>query len=141
MRKVLLIVMVAALTVGMMAPAGATKKKTKKGSFSAQALPYPDPGFKCLNGVEGVNKHSEPIRAGFSGILEAKMLNFEGDWDLFITDAEGKELAASVSTQWTGSPPEEEAGALVSKGQELLLVACNFLGGPSADVEWTLTAK
>lgn len=141
MRKAIVLVMVASLAVATTGAADAARKrKTTRGSFSAQGIPFPELTSGCLGGIEGVNKHSEPLKIPFTGTLEATMLNFDGDWDFFLTDAEGRVYAESTQSQLTGDLPEETVAIPVYKGQKILLVPCNWMGGLTTDVEWTLRA-
>lgn len=137
-RKSLVLLLALGVLFGAMTPATAGKKKS--GSFSAEALPFPG-ADGCLGGVEGVHKHSEPLKAPLTGVLTVTMENFQGDWDLFLTDAEGSELMSSTTSQLTGDPAVEEIVLSVKKGMSLLMVPCNWAGGPSADVKWELVGK
>lgn len=139
-RKVIVGVCVLGLIAGLTtAPASAGKKK-KKGNFSAEnPVPFPGPDG-CLDSQEGANKTTEEVKAPFTGILTVEMLNFEGDWDLFVTDKDGNELVSSTTSQLTGDPPTEEVTVALKKGFVFQMVACNWLGGPSAEVEWQLVA-
>lgn len=132
----------AALAVGLLlafaAPATAGKKKG--GSFAAENLPFPGPNG-CLEGVEGLHKTTQEVKTPFAGVFTLTMESFEGDWDLFLTDAEGNEIASSTTSQLTGDPPTEEVVVSVTKGMSLAMVACNWAGGPSAEVKWSLVAK
>jgi hypothetical protein len=126
--------------LGALAATPALAGKKKKGSFTAEN-PVPHPaGDGCNEGTEGVSKTSEAIKAPFNGLLTATMENFQGDWDLFVTDADGGALVSSVESQLTGAAATEEVSILLKKGYEFAIVPCNWVGGPSADVAWTFTA-
>ena len=139
MRKslVLLTVLVLALTA-IAAPALAGKKK--KGSFSAQGIPYPEATEGCNGSMEGVNKVSEPLKAPFNGVLTVTMVDFVGDWDLFVNTADGNELGSATASQLTGDPPTEEVVLALRKGTQVLMAPCNWAGGPSATVNWEFVA-
>lgn len=142
MRKALVLVMVAALAVSSTgASDAARKRRTKRGSFSAHGVPFPELTSGCLGGIEGLNKHSQPLKIPFTGTIKATMLRFDGDWDLFITDREGRVYSASTESQLTGAAPEEKVSLPVVEGQQVMLVPCNWLGGLTAEVEWTLTGS
>ena len=137
-RFIALFLVVACL--GVVAAAGpATAGKSKKGSFEAQNMPFPHPDG-CAAGEEGVHKTSSPLKAPFAGALTVTMEGFEGDWDLFVTDADGGILGEATSSQLTGDAPVEEIILGVKAKQEIVMVACNWLGGPGATVNWELKA-
>jgi hypothetical protein len=68
------------------------------------------------------------------------MENFQGDWDLFVTDADGNPLVASTESQLQGAAPTEEVVIPLKKRYAFAIAACNWVGGPSADVAWTFAA-
>ena len=138
LRKSLAIMLALGLLFGAMAPAQAGKKKS--GAFSAEGYPYPHPDG-CLESTEGLNKTTQPLTTPLAGVMTVTMDGFDGDWDLFVTDAGGGEIISATSSQLTGDPPTEEVIFSVSKGLKLQIVACNYLGGPGAEVKWTVAGK
>lgn len=140
MRKSVTVLLVLALLAALgAAPATAGKAKKKKGSFTVEALPYPGPSG-CLESQEGVNKHSEPFKTPWNGVMTLSIANFQGDWDLFLTDSSGTELMSDTSSQLTGDPPTEEITIALPKGMEVLMVPCNWAGDLSADASWEFVA-
>jgi hypothetical protein len=140
MRKALAALLISALVLALgTAPATAKKKRTKKGSVTVQALPFPVTNSAmeggCLNGAEGVHKHSEPFKAPGSGLLTVDLVTFDGDWDLHVTDASGTVLGSSTAGQPVVPPGEQVVVALAAR-QEIAMVACNWVGGPSATLNW-----
>lgn len=141
MRKSIAMLLVLALLVALGAAPATAGKKKKKGSFTAEN-PVPHPGADgCLEAPEDLSKTSEALKVPFNGIITVTMTDFQGDWDLFLTDADGGEIVSSVGSQLTGTPPEEEVSVYISKGMAVQMVACNWVGGPSAAVAWTLVAS
>lgn len=149
MRKTLVIVLVVGLVAAMVAaPAHAQKKKKKKQhkveeSFEAQGLPFPNLSSltgteqrSCLAGIEGVHKTSHAFTTPGRGEMTAHMSGFTGDWDLFVTDADGKELNGSVGDQTAGEPAEEEVWVALKAKEDVFVVACNWLGAPTAEVHF-----
>lgn len=145
-RKTITIILVVGLVGAMMtAPAHANKKKKKKQhkieeSFEAEAVPFPNLSSatgteqrSCLAGIEGVHKVSHEFTTPARGKMTAHMSGFTGDWDLFVTDAEGKELAGSVEDQTAGAPNEEEVSLPLAGKSDFFVVACNWLGAPQAE--------
>ena len=139
MRKTITVLLVLTLVaVVAVAPAAAGKKK-KKGSFSASG-PVPAIDLCPNDAQEGISKTTESLKIPFPGILTVTMTGFEGDWDLYVTDSEGGEIAAGTESQLTGAPPSEEVKVFLPKGYEVQMVACNWLGGLSAEVAWSLAS-
>ena len=68
------------------------------------------------------------------------MKNFEGDWDLYVIRADGKELASSYENQLAGASALETVVLKVKEGADLAMYGCNYVGGPSALVTWELKA-
>ena len=144
MRKAIAGLLALGLIAGFTLPAFAGKTKTKKGSFTAVAVPYPVTGDVseggCLGGIEGVNKKSVAFKPPANGVLSAKLILFELDWDFFITDAAGNPLATSDSFNPTDGPGEA-VSASVAKGKTVYIVACNWAGGPTARADWVFKGK
>jgi hypothetical protein len=118
--------------------------KSKKGSFSAtNMIPFPGPnGCNGADGaMEGVNYVAEPFKAPSNGLLTVTMIDFQGDWDLFVNDADGAMMLSSTESQLTGSPATEEIAIALAKGAQVLMTPCNWVGGPSATVNWVFTAS
>lgn len=136
-RKPVVILTVLTLAMAsLMGPAAAAKKKS--GSFAAEGLPFPGPdGCNGADGgTEGVNLVNEPFKAPFTGVLTVTMVEFDGDWDLFLNDADGNMMLSSDESQLTGAPPTEEIVFPLKKGTKVLMTPCNYLGGASATVNW-----
>ena len=112
--------------------------KTKKGTFTAEGIPFPEQTEGC-NNAPVPSQTLVPFKAPSNGILEVTMIEFDGDWDLFVNDSEGSELGSSIASQLTGDPVEEQVVVGVGKGDEVLMGPCNSLGGPSATVNWVFT--
>ncbi|MDQ3962668.1 MAG: hypothetical protein M3277_01950 [Actinomycetota bacterium] len=131
--------LLALVLLATLGAAPATAGKKKKGSFSAQ---NPVPALEACpqEAQEGLTKTSEPLKVPFNGVLTVKMTDFLGDWDLYVTDSDGDEIVSSVESQLTGSAPVEEVTIFLPKGMSVQMVACNYAGGPSAEVAWVLSA-
>lgn len=140
MRKLVAIIAVIGLVGALAAaPAGAgkKKKKTKKvhETFEAQALPFVNLAAtgterrSCFAGVEDVHWVAQDFKSPGKGSLRAYMEGFTGDWDLAIELADGL-LIYSLGDQIAQSPPEEEVVVPLTKGDEIRILACNYLGEP-----------
>lgn len=140
----------ASLTVvvaaGALSPAvAAPKPKPVTKSYVATAFP-PDPSHIALtegicNTTNPTSQHNEPFTVPFPGTLKIDMTGFQGDWDLAVY-AGGSVLASSA--QGLTDPinrPESITVKLKKTGQKLQIRACNFAGGPTANVKYVHTAS
>lgn len=141
MRKALSIL----LTLGVLVAATAAPAlaKKKEGHFVATGLPFPmtgtvNEGRGCLDGLEGVHWTSASFKAPAKGNLAVEMKDFQGDWDLHVTDADGN-LLASSTTDNIQTPPTEQISISLGVKEEVVIVACNWSGGPQSHVYFTFT--
>jgi hypothetical protein len=141
MRKTLGLALAAALALGALgAPAGAGKTVTKKKKFSAGPHAPMPTGILgetegCLESVEGLNKTTVGYHTPKKGTFTAKIFNFEGDWDMYVTDKRGAVLGSSHASQLEGAPPTEKVVLTrVPAKEHLEVVVCNWAGlTPTAD--------
>ncbi|MDQ3964469.1 MAG: hypothetical protein M3277_11245 [Actinomycetota bacterium] len=137
MRKMITVLAAGALLVSLTsAPAIAGKKKRVHETFGANLLPFPNLSSHtgtarsgCSAGQEDVHWVGAPFKAPGNGTLRLWMEDFTGDHDLYVYDGEVK-LAESINDQTEGAPPEEELNLSMTKGQEVVLIACNWAGEP-----------
>lgn len=140
----------ASLTVvvaaGALSPAlAAPKPKPVMKSYTATAFP-PDPSHAAVtegicNTTNPASQHNEPFTVPFPGVIKIDMKGFQGDWDLAVYS--GSALLAS-SAQGLADPldrPESITLKLKKKGQKVQIRACNFSGGPTANVSYVHTAS
>lgn len=140
MRKSLILLTALALVAGSIA-APAFAGKSKKGSFDAQALPFPgqDNGCNDPTAPPGFGPVKQPFKAPANGLLSITLSGYEGDWDLYITDEDGNELSSDTAS--AGAPGSTSSTSVaVAKGQKTLLVPCNWSGTPTAHAEWEFVA-
>jgi hypothetical protein len=149
MRKGLGLALVAALALGALAaPHALAGTKTVKKKFTAGPH-VPAPVLSevdengCLNSVEGVNKTTVEYHTPAKGTLTAKISNFEGDWDLYVTDANGNVIGSSHGDQTTGGVPNtEQVVVRLGKNKHTLIVACDWAGtSQTADGSYTYKYK
>jgi hypothetical protein len=152
MRKSLAtLIAVGLVLASLAAPALAGKKKISD-SFSAQLFPFPklaawgdpagltQPG--CLSGQKDVHYMTVDFTAPAAGTLTASMAGFTGDWDLYLTDADGIPLIRSENDQIQGSAaPEEDVYMDLKPKQTVGISPCNWLGAPDAEVTYTFVYK
>jgi hypothetical protein len=145
MRKTLGLLLAASLALGAVAgSASAGKTVTKKKKFSAgphapaPVLVEADPNG-CLNTVEGLNKTTVEYHTPKKGTFMAKISNFSGDWDLYVTDENDSVLGSSTQDQTVaGAPTTEKVVLKLPAKQHVKVVACNWLGqSPTADGLYT----
>ena len=135
------VVAAGALSPALAAPA---KPKPVSKSYVATAFP-PDPSHVALtegicNTTNPTSQHNEPFTVPFPGVIKIDMTGFQGDWDLAVYA--GASLLAS-SAQGLTDPinrPESITLKLKKKGQKIQIRACNFSGGPTANVKYVHTA-
>ncbi|MDQ3985508.1 MAG: hypothetical protein M3280_03315 [Actinomycetota bacterium] len=136
MHRALTLVIIGALLAGAnVAPsaAGGKKRKTVTEEWQAVAAPFPgaddhsDPATEC--GVENVTYTIHGFSTPGKGTLTARIRDFEGEWDLYVTDADGTLLGSSVNFM---AGPQESVTLRLPAKAKVRIYACNFLGGPTA---------
>ncbi len=138
MRKLLATLIAVGLVIGMVsAPATAAKKKKKKTvteEWTAAGIPAADACY--AEAVEGVHKTTHVFTTPGKGVLDVQMTGFQADWDLYLLDDAGNQLGSS--TGFVEATTERIIYA-APKGAELSIVACNYLGGPAAELSLSFT--
>lgn len=82
------------------------------------------------------DKHSEPFKTPAKGTLKVTISGHTGDWDGLLLDASGERIAEAA----TMGPGDEAYTYKVKKaGEELTLMTCNIIGGPTTTVTYTFT--
>ena len=138
---------VVALGAASMSPAIGAPKKTITKTYTATA-PVPDPTNEA-GGAYSVCPQTVPnsfqadeFKIPAAGTLKVEVSGYNGDWDALLMDSDKSEAAASGSG---GYPPvaggPEEIEMRFKKAQTVTIVACNWAGGPTADVKVTFTYK
>ena len=124
-----------ALVAVAVAPSSAAPKPVGK-TYTATANPDPSPNASgaCARSLVG-GEHSEPFKATTAGKLAVDMSGFQGDWDLCVFDKAGKLLASSAGFEVT----TEATSLKLKKPTELVIVAQNLVGGPTATVTYLFT--
>lgn len=145
------------LAAGALAPAVAAPAKPKPISeeYSVEGAPVPLP-LVGMDGVDGTNSCNDPAFEGIStttktiktlgaGTLTVDLANFDGDWDITITDDKGKVLGVGAGTTTPTAlaepAPAEKAVVKTRKAMTLNIAVCNFLGGPTADAKYVFAYK
>ena len=143
-RRTLVPVLIAGLAVAMAAiPAQAKHKKPITKTYTVN-LPVPNPAMQgaCDTDLGPANTHREVFKAPEAGKLQVAITEFQGDFDMIITDAKGKAIAASdnaAATPNTNTTNKESATLKIKKAGSYQIVVCNFLASPSGTVKYTFT--
>ena len=143
-RLVALVAVVAA--AGAVSPAvAAPAAKKASGSYQATAAaPDPTPftgetGGNCSPTLDQA-KHEQEIGIPAAGTLQVDLSGFAGDWDLALLNSKGQKIADSAQDMVSEAPdkPEKIKVKIKAKGTYTIR-ACNFAGGPTANVKWVHT--
>ena len=145
LRRLVPVAAVGVLAFGVLAPAQAAPKKFE-GSYHLTLLPDPTVNAFAAAGIrncqnvnpQSVDKHQLAVPRGgrMSIVLDSPDPTGTGntDWDLYILDSAGDELASSHG----GSSHEEGSFKLKAK-QTITVITCNLAGQPDATVTYSLT--
>lgn len=136
MRKFVIGLLVVALSMGALVPSAAAKKKKQTDSWTAQGLPFPVETASCNNGLEGVNLVNHELKTPGKGVLDVTMTGYLGDWDLWVFDPNGNALGSSTGFV---DVPTERVVVPIRGMDHVVVLACNFLGGPTAELESVYT--
>jgi hypothetical protein len=148
-RTVLTGTLILATAAGSLSPAmAATKKKPKPIVKSYQAsAPTPDP--TPVTGQTGGNCHptldtamdNHKVTIPYASRLSIDLNGFQGDWALGLFTADGDEIA--TDDQGATDPIDTPAhiDAKFRKKTTVIIRACNFSGGPTANVTYKITAS
>ena len=137
-----------ALAAGALAPAVAAPKKPapiKKSYTATTTMADPTPitgatGGNCSPTLPGA-KHEAPFAIPYAGTLKVDLHKFQGDWALAVLDDAGEKIADHDNDV---SEPIDTPSTLTLKFKKKTTItvrACNFAGGPTAQVDILFTAK
>ena len=142
---VLSLAALAAATVAAPGAVAAPPKPVTK-TYTATA-PTPDPSNSapgsytvCAQRVPQ-SFHTEEFKVPGPGSLKVELTGYNVDWDLLLMDGAKKELASSGSGGVGVEGGPEVAQVKFKKATTVLIVACNWSGGPTATVKYTFTPK
>jgi hypothetical protein len=136
------------MSAGLVSPAGAKPKPITQ-TFQATAA-APDPTnwagqagaqvYSVCQGTVPPSQYKLDFTAPAAGKLVVDLSNFKGDWDLLLTDKSGKELTyGGASDLGTTSSVSEKMTYKFKKKMDAVIIACNWVGGPTADGKYTFT--
>ncbi len=135
-RLVLAALPVALIGVVAATPGVAAPKETK-GTFKAAASPDPTPtaGEVC-QGLTPSGRFEVPLKIAKPGKFTVSIKNFQGDWDLTVENKAGSVLGSSAGFV---EATTETVTLKFKKATDIVVVACNFAGGATADGSYTIT--
>ena len=140
-RSVAFVAIVAA--AGIAAPALAAPK-TVSGKYpatttAADPTPFATDAGNCMPALAQA-KHEQKINLPAPGTLVVDLSGFQGDWDLAVLNSKGQKLGDSAQDVASEpiDKPEKVKLKIKSKGTYIIR-ACNFAGGPTANVNWVHT--
>ena len=149
-RRLVPVVALGAGVALLVAPALAAPKPITK-SFAVSipvpggAISNPTATTACAAAVEAPSSvHREAFKAPGAGVLKVEVTGFVGDWDVALDDGKAKRLAegdnASVTpTSMSTGSIVEKLTYKVKKAGDLVIVVCNFAGGPTGTGKYTFT--
>jgi hypothetical protein len=129
----------------MAAPKPITKAFSVSIPVPGGAISDPTGTTACAAVTEAPSSvHREAFKAPAAGTLKVEVTGFVGDWDLALNDGKGKRLAEGDNA--TVTPTSMSTGSLVEKltykvkkAGDLVIVVCNFAGGPTGNGKYTFT--
>lgn len=135
MRTRLVLAALPVALLGVTAAGALAAPKEMKGTFDAAATPDPTPtaGEVC-QGLTPSGRFEVPLKIPAAGKLQVD-ISFTGDWDLTLEDKSGNILAESAAFE----APTETVAVKFKKATEIVIVACNFAGGPTAAGKYVYT--
>ncbi len=150
MKRILMLGLCTAVSFAAVSPAGAKPpRKPITKTFEASAA-APDPSnwasqggvqtYSVCQGTVPQSRYTLNFKAPAKGKLVVELTNFKGDWDLLLTDKAGKELTYGGSSDLgTTETVKEKMTYKVKKPMDLVIIACNWAGGPTASGKYTMT--
>lgn len=157
MRKVLLLVLAGMLLVGVLPVGAATntssvacpetdgrERLSLDGAKSTFDAPMPFPGVAATaeftGGVSGYRRAVWEYQADLSPVNAADIVvdltwaDAASDYDIFVTDAEGAEIARADEVNAADKPSAEQAGFSVAHCEAFTIAVTNFAGQPGQDL-------
>lgn len=133
-----------AVAAGALTPAvAAPKPKPVKKTYTATAFP-PDPSHIAVtdgicNTTNPASQHNEDFKVPFAGTLVVDMTGFQGDWDLALYLGDALVASSAQSIEQSPDTPEKMTVKLKKVGKTYSIRACNFAGGPTAEISYVHT--
>jgi hypothetical protein len=145
----LVLALVPVLAVGVAAGpsfAGPKKPAPIKKSYQATAsTPDPTPitgetGGNCSPTLDTA-KHEAPFAIPYAGTITVDLNGFQGDWALALLDSKGEKIADHDNDVSESIDAPSKIVYKFKKKTTITVRACNFAGGPTANVSIVYVAK
>ena len=135
-KRLVLALVPATLLAVAVAPSSAAPKETK-GTFAAAGTPDPSAdAFDTCQGLSPAARFEVPFKVPAAGKLKVEITGYQGDWDLSVEGPSGAPLGTSAGFVDAAT---ETVQLKFKKATEVVLVACNFVGGPTAAGSFVFT--
>lgn len=136
-RRAVALVLAALVTVlGTPRPsAAAPENKPFKGEYDAAGAPV-GPYFTTDDCMADTQPVSATLEIPGEGRLKVEMTEFVGDWDIWLNTEDEMYYAGSYDSQTAAGDGIEAFTAIFKEAQSIVLIACNYTGGPTAHVEY-----
>lgn len=136
MRTRLVLAVLPVALIGVTAATSMAAPKEMKGTFSAAGSPDPSATVsEVCQGVSPASRFEVPLKVPAAGKLAVELTGYVGDWDLTLENKSGAILAQSAGFE----VPVESFSVKFKKAAEVVIVACNFAGGPTAKGSFVFT--
>ncbi|MFN2524957.1 MAG: hypothetical protein ABR505_01640 [Actinomycetota bacterium] len=129
------------LSILLPSVAVADRRKPIRETYDVAAAPAPlavsPSGWGCLDGIEGVHKVTKKFSVPWDGTLTATVKGFRGDWDIYAVDE--YDLVVAYANHGVSQLALDEPDTLKYRaraGEQIRIVICNYLGGPTATGEY-----
>lgn len=135
-RLVLAVLPIALIGVTAATSSAAPKPPVKK-TFTAAATPDPTAtATSACHGLTPSSRFTVPFKVPAAGKLVVDLTGFQGDWDLIVENKGGTTLGESAGFV---EATKESVALKFKKPTDVVIVACNFAGGPAASGAYTFT--
>ena len=134
-RLVLAVLPVALLGLAVGSSTAAPKPRSISKTYGVTA-PVPG-GYAICDGTP--TSQIDDFKVPAAGTLKVELVDFQGDWDLFVQSA-GKTLGESTAGQPIDGPGETVQLKL-KRATTVQVNACNYSGGPTGTVKILFTYK
>ncbi len=137
MRTRLVLAVLPIALIGVTDATSSAAPKPIKKTFTAAATPDPTAtATSACHGLTPSSRFTVPFKVPAAGKLVVDLSGFQGDWDLIVESKGGSTLGESAGFV---EATKETVSLKFKKATEVVIVACNFAGGPTASGAYTFT--
>lgn len=144
-RTALLVSSLLVAGTGTLAPATAKSKTTTESYTANAATPDPTPATSQTGGnchptlASAMDNHTFKVPG--AGFMTIDLTGFQGDWALGLFEADGTEIATDDQDATAPIDTPAHIEAKFKKAGKVTVRACNFAGGPTANVKIKYVTK